>query len=546
MIQTRHMMLAGVLGLLAAGCAEDYSFEYPVPEMPYDVELAQRLSSYDLLTGYLGDGSMKLGTTVTADCFTEQGLEYSIIHNNFNQIDAYGSMYPADLFDEETGAYDFGNWKSINEAAAKDGVDLFGTALCSRSNFPSKYIKNLLADIVIPYQPWNEIIDIADFEGEVVGTKHASNKKAAGSAPVEIAEDAEHGKVLKGTKLTMDLPMIGEIKLPAGSKLKDVSRVILNCYLEAGTPTGSRIVVENAGYTEKGNPHSTKNQWVEYIFDMSNIKLTDAQKELTTFKLYAGAYGSSVTCMVDDVRFRLEHNDGDDTVIVKSDEEKAAIVQGELDKWVDGVLDNLSDAVGDMVIYDEPLDDEFATWDWAEYLGDGYLKAIQARAAGKGAYRWFVSQTVKIDELTSNDITTLHTQLSEMENKGIKVDAVNIELGATYSLDYPTQLKNDANAEAAMQALKTLDKPVRVSNFCVRVVDQTGAAVSPEKLTANQRMAAAEYYQKVLSAYRSALGHNAIGFSISCVRDCGTNVGPWTCGGDRNFIYEGLVKGLTE
>ena len=39
-------------------------------------------------------------------------------------------------------------------------------------------------------------------------------------------------------------------------------------------------------------------------------------------------------------------------------------------------------------------------------------------------------------------------------------------------------------------------------------------------------------------------GANAYGFSFSDVVDGSVNVAPWAAGGNRNFVYEGIVRGL--
>ena len=118
---------------------------------------------------------------------------------------------------------------------------------------------------------------------------------------------------------------------------------------------------------------------------MSKIKLTAQQMALNSFSLCAGAYGSNISCYIDDVQVQIDHLKGDDTVIEKSDAEKKEIIGGQLDKWVNGVLEVCGGNVSEYIIYDEPLDDESASFDWAAYLGDGYVadvqKAVMMRSA---------------------------------------------------------------------------------------------------------------------------------------------------------------------
>ena len=151
-----------------------------------------------------------------------------------------------------------------------------------------------------------------------------------------------------------------------------------------------------------------------------------------------------------------------------------------------------------------------------------------------------------IGETTPADIADLKKAVDALEQKGVTVDAVNLVLSSSFSEDFAKQEANEAEAVAAMQALSTLGKPVRVSNFAVRVIDRSNLAVAPSKINISERRAIGEYYAEVIKAYKSALGDNAIGFNLSRVLEDGSYVAPWAGGGNRNFIYEGLVNGLVK
>ena len=368
-----NRLLPAAACLLLAACAEDYKETVPMPEKPADLKLSERLASYDVLGNYASSAGLKMGVAVDPDAFASGQLLYSVVKTNFSQVESSVSITPFACLNTEQ-VYDFGSLSTLLEAAAKGGVDVFGPAFCSDVNIPDDYLKSLIAKIVIPYEPWSEDIVVNDFESDAVGTAYPSVKKAAGSVSVAVMEDplATQGKVLGGTKLTMDLPMI-EVKLPDGFTLADVSRVKLKCLLLEGTPTTSRIQIESAGMSEKGNPYSSKNQWEEYVFDLTKIKFKDEELARNTIKIAAGAYGANVSCCIDDVTIRLEHLRGDDTVIEKTPEEKAEIIREELYKWVDGVLTVCGDAVKDYVIFDEPLDSETVSFHWSDYLGGGFL-----------------------------------------------------------------------------------------------------------------------------------------------------------------------------
>jgi len=538
-----------VVGFMAVSCAEDYEATIPTPAKPYEVEMDQRLSAYSVLTDYVANPDFHLGVNVDPAEYAKHGLTYSIIRSNFNQIETASQFLPSELIGEE-GEYDLSALSTVVEAAAKDGVALFGPALCSRTNIPESYLNELIAPTVIPYEPWSEVLKVADFEDQTTGTKFPSSKKNAGSVNVAIADDPAgvQGKVLGGTKLTMDLPKVPKVTLPAGYTLADVSRVKLKCYIVEGKATSSRIQIESSGLNEKGNDYKTTGQWLEYVFDISKIKFKESELKLNSFSLCAGAYGSGMTCYIDDIEVQIDHTTGDDTVIEKSDAEKKELIGGQFDKWIDGILGVSGQTITDFIIYDEPLDDDNATFDWADYLGEGYMADVQSKvdAAVGGQVRYFVNQTLLLGEGTADDVDAVMASVAALERKGVKVDGINLAINASYSQNYSEQIKIDTQVENAMQHLATLDRPVRISNFAVRVVDHSGMQVSPSTLNTVERQAVAEFYTKALAAYISGAGVNACGFSFSNVLDDANYVAPWAADGNRNFIYEGVVRGLVK
>lgn len=537
-------------GMLAASCAEDYKETIPMPDMPASVGLDKRLASYGLLTDYAAEAGITLGVGVTADEFSAQGLTFGIVRNNFTQIESASRITPFSSWTTDN-TFDLSPLSTLAGMAAQNELDLFGPVLCSETDIPDDYLKSLIADEVIPYEPWSEQLLVSDFEDDAIGTKYPSQKKAAASSGVTVVEDplGQQGKVLGGVKLTMDVPMVANFKLPEGATLADLSRLRVKCLLTSGTPTASRIQILSAGNNEKGNPYTVKNEWQDFVFDLTTIKFSDTDINANTISIAVGCYGSNIICYIDEIYVQLEHRKGDDTVIAKTPEEKTAIIGGELDKWVNAVTTATGTAVKKFVIFDDPLDAELSSFHWADYLGDGYMKNVQdsvIKAAGSDV-RFYLSQSMTLGEMMPIDVTSLKTEITRLENKGVKVDGVNVVLDAVYYEDYSTQLAQDAYAVDAIRSLAKLGKPVRVSNFRVRMVDTNGAQLDPTKaITTVRRQAVAEYYELVISEFVNALGSNAESFSISGVTDNAANIAPWLTDGNRNFVYEGIVNGLTK
>lgn len=534
------------LALVFASCAEGYEGTFKM-DKPESVALDEQIASYAVLPEYASNAGITLGVAVDPDVLASEGLVYGIVKTNFSEVESASAITPMGLKTEDY-TYDFSPLSTLVETADKMGVKVFGPALCSDVNIPASYLKSLLDDVVIPYQPWNEEILMYDFEDQELGTAYPSQKKNAGSVNVKVMDDplGQQGKVLGGTKLTMDVPLV-EITLPEGSTLADVSRVNLKCLLIEGTPTSARIQIESAGLNDKTNVYTSKGKWEDFIFDLSQIKFKAAELKLNKFKLAVGCYGSGVSCCIDDISVRLEHPTGDDTVIVKTPEEKTEIVKGELYKWVDGITDICSASVKDYIIFDQPLESVNARFLWNEYLGAGYVADVQKNVlekAGSDA-KFYVSQNLAVSDQMVSEVSALKEEIGKLERNGVKVDGINVVLNAQYSFDATTQTSTDTDTEAAVKALAALGKPVRLS-LHVNVVNENGAQANPVNLSVAQRQAVGEYYDLIIKTFLTELGSNAKGISFSSALDTATDVAPWQQNGNRSFVYEGIVKGLTK
>lgn len=548
-LRTPVAMAAGLL--LLAACDTDYDVTVPTPDAPYQSQVDARLASYGKLGEYAGP-TFTMGASISGADLAKKELDFSIVRNNFTQVEAPGAFTQRALMTD--GKYNFSSLSTLSDAAAAAGVKVFGPALCSLTGIADDYLKSLVADVVVPYQPWTEERLVADFENEALGTPYPSTKSAAGKVAVSIADDpvgAGHGKVLKGDLLRLDLPKIPEITLPDGATLGDITRISFMCYnaSKAGAATGSRIVVDNIGITVKTNPHNTVNEWLQYDFILTpdNFKPSADQRKLTTFSLALGAYGNNITCYVDEVKIYIDHLTGDDTVISIPLEKKKEIIRGEMDRWIEGLVEASGTAVNSFIIYDEPFADADAKFSWADYLGDNYVAEVQNKvnSLAKGNVKYYVSQTIPLGEHTVADIDDLAKAVRKLQEKGVSVDGVNIVMSGNFSESHAVQSANLAATVNAMERLAKLNMPVRISNFTVNVFDRNGSQRPASALNTVERQAVADYYAQTIAAFRKSLGSRAAGFSLGSLREGSAGVAPWSAAGDRTPVYEGIVKGLT-
>lgn len=436
----------------------------------------------------------------------------------------------------------------------------FEMAIGSHTGTADYYIDNIKINWEVAGED-NGLDNVLDFENEPLGKSYPMT----GNSFAVVANDPDgvSGKVLQvGSQADPANHSYAKVtvKLPEGRKLGDYESFQCDMKTISGQyGWGGKVLIGNrevgmanpATYgANEGQPWARGMIRISFV-DPSNtgkyIELTDEEKAMTEFIFSYNADSGAGIFYLDNFTFKRVIST-EDTVIEKTPEEKTEIIQGELDKWIDGLVATTGESVTDMIIYDEPFDDEVASFNWADYLGDDYVAKAQAKvdAATTAPIRYFVSQTLVMNDNTAGDIADLATEIGKLEQKGVKVDAVNLVLSATYSEDYATQQKNDEAAVAAMEALASLGKPVRISNFAVRVMSRSNSPVNPSTIGISERRAIGEYYATVIKAYKQALGDQALGFNLSRVVEDGTFVAPWAAGGNRNYIYEGLVNGLSK
>ncbi|WP_348682002.1 hypothetical protein [Duncaniella freteri] len=403
--------------------------------------------------------------------------------------------------------------------------------------------------------------NVLDFEGDNIGKDYPTTN--GGVAKIVEDPEGKSGKVLQVG--TAEAPVNQSfakvtIKLPNGHKLGDYEMFQVDMKTIKGQYGGGmRFIINGREFTganaassgaTEGGPWARGGIRLSFV-DSSDpsryLELTEEEKALTEFEFAVGSATGAGFYYLDNYTFKRVVST-EDTVIEKTPEEKAEIIGGEFDKWIDGLTAATGDKVTDMIIYDEPFDDESAAFNWADYIGEDYVAKVQAKINENAAsdMRYFVSQTLVISDNTPAEIAELKRVIEALEQKGVTVDAVNLVLSSTFSEDYATQEGLEAEAVAAMQALSAFGKPVRISDFAVRVIDRNNLGVNPSTINISERRAIGEYYAEVIKAYKAALGENAIGFNLSKVLEDGSYVAPWAGGGNRNYIYEGLVNGLTK
>ena len=288
----------------------------------------------------------------------------------------------------------------------------------------------------------------------------------------------------------------------------------------------------------------------------TTIEIPNAMKDLNEIRFAIGSSSGNWTAYIDNLIFTWEAKPQH---IEKTPEEKKEIFTKEMEKWIGGMVYagvNETKSVKAWNIIGNPLDKTVNdnTFNWGEYLGEvDYARtAVKiARDTVKNAnvdLELFVSNTFGQYDEMGNMADELISLVNAWEEDNVtKIDGYNILLNAIYSKDVVFQEGNKTMITNLFDKLGKTGKLIRVSDLSMMVEELDGNFIAINKLTEEDRAAAASYMAFIMQEYRRLIpADKQYGISISGITE--TNTGyklcPWTSDYNRNEMYEGIVDGL--
>ncbi|RDV17192.1 1,4-beta-xylanase [Pontibacter diazotrophicus] len=286
-----------------------------------------------------------------------------------------------------------------------------------------------------------------------------------------------------------------------------------------------------------------------------NISTTATAADRSRFVISYGEFAGTVH--LDNVSLSSASlSGGTTTVVQRTPEEKEAIIAGQLEHWISGMVTNSAPYVKAWNVVNEPMDeakpnelktgigrtglaaDEFY---WQDYLGKDYgVKAFQlARKYGNENDLLFIND----NNLESNldKCRGLIEYVTYLESKGARVDGIGTHMHLN--------LNSDKEQIAEMfQLLANTGKQIKVSELNVAVGVTTDAA------TEEDYRAQEEMYQYVVGKYLEIVpASQRYGITVWSPTDspktaswrANEPVGLWTEGFVRKPAYPGVAKGLS-
>ncbi len=289
--------------------------------------------------------------------------------------------------------------------------------------------------------------------------------------------------------------------------------------------------IETQAHGEPGSYHhgscigtlSSSNEWKEHKFSgavTGEWAGTDGFVSVA-FNLSSAAGASAF--YIDDVEFTVERAGN---TIPLTPEEKAEVLDKELDRWIKGMMDATEGKVKAWDVVNEPLQDTWGDIDlkhdpngtdpnnfyWQDYLGDNYVRNVvkyarQHFAEQEGAnpddLKLFINDYNLEAAYNNNDkCTSLVNWIKKWEEDGVtKIDGIGSQMHVSYSCNPETQARNEAAVENMMKILANSGKLIRITELDMGITDEAGNDIKTADVTFEQHQAMGEYYKFIIDKY---------------------------------------------
>ncbi|WP_205461847.1 endo-1,4-beta-xylanase [Mangrovibacterium lignilyticum] len=159
------ILLGAVTLSVMVSCVDDSLLDYKV-EKPESIAKLEYLNDYDVLKSYVDrstDPDFKLGAGVSVGDFNKQGLAYSQIVSNFDEITAGWEMKHGAVVQSD-GSLDLTSIEKFAATAQEGGLSIFGHTLCWHANQNATYLNGVIAPLAVEPQVIANSLDRSGLE----------------------------------------------------------------------------------------------------------------------------------------------------------------------------------------------------------------------------------------------------------------------------------------------------------------------------------------------------------------------------------------------
>ena len=538
----------------------------PEPQPSYD-----NLGAYDVLKNYVNrtvSPDFKLGGAVTVNEFLRKtGPEYSIAVANLDEMTAGNAMKQSSVMRAD-GSMDFNTVKNFLNAAAAEGLTVYGHTLAWHSQQQNQYLRSVIV---------GKKVEVPDGSGEVIILERNFDD---GSHPFNgwgnnSTRKVENG-VFKVTNPSVVNSWEAQFAYDVVEPFQNGKEYVVTFRIKgSGSGTLSTGFQITDGYKSAGEfPNVQFNTQWQNVEIKCVCNADGATRLIFSFGKFAG------DIYIDDFCFKATGMNYE--YVDMTAEEKKEALTDVMDRWIKGMMEATAtkvsawDAVNEAISGRDTNGDGFyelesAAWGssnnfyWQDYLGsEDYIRIVIDRArkyyaeyGGTKPLRLFINDyNLESDWDDNRKLKSLIHWIQKWESDGVtKIDGIGTQMHISYYENQGTQRSKEDHVVRMFQLMANTGKLVKISELDMGYIDINGNTVPTSRIQDHQLRKMADYYAFIVRKYFEIIPPaQQYGITQWCLTDApgelgtgwrgGEPVGLWDRNGNRKYAYAGFANGL--
>ncbi len=549
--------------LSIASCTEPHVLSYDV-EKPESIANQESIDAYADLKTYVdrtANPDFKLGVGISLSDYVNQTVDYRLVNKNFDEVSCgyemkHGAIVQAD------GSLALDNVNKLLKATKEANISVFGHTLCWHANQNATYLKKLIApDILSSTGPGWDLVTAADFETDNT-SNYQSNANAVASFTA-VGQGANGvGRALKISNASVrandwEAQLFVKFSPAAVIGEKYELKMDIRSDVNASYPTQAHVTPGAYKHWDFFGTIPSTTTWTTYT---KQITVSAEQATCGTIAFNLGK--TATNFYFDNITLKKYNATGSVQTQEKTPEQKKAIIDEALEKWIKGMVTNCAPYVKAWDVVNEPMSDwpdptqlktgigktlagdEFY---WQDYLGKDYaVRAIQlARKYGNTADKLFIND-YGLEAPDQKKCQGLIQYIQYVESKGVKVDGIGTQMHVTLG---ETTIEG---IRAMLTKLAATGKLVKISELDMGI-KVGGVTLKTENVTSAQLQQMSDFYKQILKAYFEIVpAAQRYGITQWAATDSPTSsswrggepIGLWKLDYTRKPAYTGFADGL--